>query len=210
MANRPVFAAYPSAPFFRVWNAEFNWNPGLSVSQKQKNIRAIHEAFTARFPGGKVLEISSKSMQEGGQQLSAFALTKLVPSLGIRVPVECAYQAGKVFEGGGPYTDLLHVSPREAKRDERLKNSGRLTSFCFDGVFYPSEPVDAFYDFLYAGALLENEGLARLLLQYDAFTDIEFSPAKSLNCQARAAARFVALAKMRRLGDVREFSTFCQ
>ena len=124
------------------------------------------------------------------------------------MPVECAYQAGKVFENGGPYQDLLHVSPREAKRDARLKSSGRLTGFYFDGVSYPAEPVDSFYDFLYVSALLENEELARVLLQYDAFTDIEFSPSSSINCQARAAARYVALARMHRLDDARRFETF--
>lgn len=52
-------------------------------------------------PGARVLEISSKSMQENGPALSAFALAKYVPALGRSVPVENVFQAGKVFEGGG-------------------------------------------------------------------------------------------------------------
>ena len=43
--------------------------------------------------------------------------------------VENAFQAGKVFENGGPFLDLLTVTPREAKRDTRLKESGRLLKF---------------------------------------------------------------------------------
>ena len=74
---------------------------GFAPSQKQKNIRALHGAFLAAHPDARVLEISSKSMQENGPALSAFALAKYVPALGKSVPVENVFQAGKVFEGGG-------------------------------------------------------------------------------------------------------------
>ena len=33
------------------------------------------------------------------------------------------------------------------------------------------------------------------LIDYDAFTDIEFNPQKSINCQAKSAALFVGLVK---------------
>lgn len=32
-------------------------------------------------------------------------------------------------------------------------------------------------------------------MKYDGFTDIEFNPEKSINCQARAAALFVSLSR---------------
>ena len=37
--------------------------------------------------------------------------------------------------------------------------------------------------------------MAEEILNYDAFTDIEFNPKKSLNCQAKAAAIFVGLSR---------------
>ncbi|MBQ9083243.1 MAG: hypothetical protein IJY28_07075 [Clostridia bacterium] len=208
MAQRPVYLTRPQPPYCFPWNAEFSYNGGFAPSQKQKNITAIHAAFSATFPELKVLEISSKSMQPGGTELSAFHLPKYVPSLGKSVPVENIYQAGKVFRNGGPYTDLLHVTPREAKRDERLVTSGPLTGFRFEGQDFPLKPVTIFYDYLYINALLENEQLAQVVLQYDAFTDIEFNPQKSINCQAKAAALFVALHRLNKLDEVRNFDSF--
>ncbi len=104
--------------------------------------------------------------------------------------------------------DLLTVSPREAKRDERLKNSGKLVSFTFNGETFPLIPKTIFYDYIYINALLEQEELAKVALEYDAFTDIEFNPEKSINCQAKAAATFVALSRMGLLEKVKDFSSF--
>jgi len=55
---------------------------------------------------------------------------------------------------------------------------------------------------------LENPELAEQVMEFDAFTDIEFNPNKSLNCQARAAALFVAMKKLGRLEECREFQSF--
>lgn len=208
MATRPVFMPISKPPYLQTWDAEFVYNGGFAVSQKQKNITAIHNAFHARFPDKKVLEISSKSMQEGGTELSAFHLRKYVPSLGKSIPVENVFQAGKVFKNGGPYTDLLHVSPKEAKRDERFRTSGSLIAFRFEGQDFPLRPQTAFYDFLYMNALLENEDLANTVLKYDAFTDVEFNPAKSINCQAKSAAMFVSLQRSGLVSSVNEFEKF--
>jgi uncharacterized protein DUF6977 len=38
---------------------------------------------------------------------------------------------------------------REVKRDPRLRESGRLIAFEFDGVSFPLEPKTVFYDWLY-------------------------------------------------------------
>ena len=208
MAKRPVFVPQAEAPYVRAIETEFSWNGGFAPSQKQKNIRALHGAFQAVHPDMRVLEISSKSMQENGSALSAFALSKYVPSLGKSVPLENVFQAGKVLEHGGPYPDLLTVLPREAKRDERLRTGGRLTGFVFGGKDYPTEPKTAFYDYLYISALLENPALAETALSYDAFTDIEFNPQKSLNCQAAAAARFVSLHRLGLLKEPFSFEDF--
>ena len=208
MAKRPVFVPQAEAPFTRDIETEFTWSGGLAPSQKRKNIQALHLAFQAVYPNAQVQEISGKSLQENGTALSAFALPKNVPSLGNSVPVENVFQAGKVFEHGGPYTDLLTVSPRDAKRDERLRTGVKLTVFVFDGKAYPTEPKTAFYDYLYITALLENPTLSETVLSYDAFTDIEFNPKKSLNCQAAAAARFVSLHRLGLLGEPFSFEDF--
>lgn len=208
MANRPIYMPKAAAPYRTLYTAEFTWNSGLSVSQKRKNVTALHEAFAAHFPEKKVLEISSKSMQEGGVELSAFNLHKFVPSLGKSVPVEVVYHAGKVFRNGGPYTDLLNGTSREAKKDGRLQNSGALIGFRFEGRDFPLRPQTAFYDYLYLNALLENEELANIVLQYDGFTDIEFNPEKSISCQANSAALFVSLYRLGLIEKVRDFDDF--
>lgn len=210
MASRPVFLVLNRAPFTDVFMGEFDWNGGFAVSQKQKNIAALHRACNRRFPDRKVLEISSKSMQELGVKLSAFHLEKLVPSLGRSVPVECVFQGGKVFAAGGPYTDLYTATARDAKRDPRLRSGGALRRFCFEGEDFPLTPKTAFYDWLYINALLENPGLAEQLVEFDAFTDIEFNPDKSINCQAKAAALFAALSRQGLQEQCREFRSFLE
>ena len=193
MATKPVFIARNTFPFVEMWTAEYAFNAGFAVSQQRKNIAAIHEAFRAKFPGKEVLEASSKSDLEEGRALSAFALGVEVPSLGKSVPVECAYQAGKVFEAGGPYTDLLEAKPRDAKRDARLSSSGALKAFSFEGELFPLVPMNAFYDWLYIRGLLANDRLREVVRSYDAFTDVSFNPQKSKSCQARTCAVASAL-----------------
>ena len=119
MVTRPIYA-----PFVQVYAPEFTWNGGFAVSQKQKNITALHAAHRKRFPESITLEISSKSLQEAGVKLSAFNLNKYVPELEASILVECVFQGGKIFAAGGSYTDLYNISPRDAKRDPRLKSSG--------------------------------------------------------------------------------------
>ena len=210
MANRPVYVPMTHAPFYQEWNVEFTFNAGFSTAQKQRNIAAIHSAFLKRKPDGIPLEISSKSLTPLGVNLSAFHLKKHIPSLDIRIPVENAYQGGKTFANGGPYTDLYQVSPKEAKRDERLNSSGAMTAFSFEGAAYPLEPKNGFYDWLYIRALCENEEYTEEVTKYNAFTDVEFTPGKSINNQARAAAVFVGIAKAGLLDKTRDFYDFCE
>ncbi len=109
---------------------------------------------------------------------------------------------------GGPYKDLLNVSPKDAKRDERLRTSGELLRYTFDGKDFPLTPRTIFYNYIYINALLENEALSEKLLAYDAFTDIAFNPEKSMNCQAKAAAVFVSLSRMGLLDRAQNFEDF--
>jgi type I restriction enzyme M protein len=93
------------------------------------------------------------------------------------------------------------VSPRDAKRDERLRNSGALKCFDYDGQEWETEPKSMFYDWLYCKAVSLDQSLSDNIMKYDAFTDIEFNPKKSINCQARAAAIFVSLKQKDLLGQ---------
>lgn len=208
MAMRPVFVPGKRKNEADVFMTEFQWNSGLSVSQKRKNINALHEAHRRRFPQSKVLEISSKSENPLGIALSAFNLKMAIPGLEQTVPVECIFQGSKVFSAGGPYTELYHATARDAKRDPRLKSSGMLKEFNFAGKKFPLVPKTAFYNWLYINALMENPQLGGELMQYDGFTDIEFNPDKSLNCQAEAAALYVTLARKNLLEQCRSFEDF--
>lgn len=210
MAMRPVFVPGKRKNEADVYMTELQWNSGLSVSQKRKNINALHEAHRRRFPESKVLEISSKSENPLGVALSAFNLKMAVPGLEQRVPLECVFQGGKVFSAGGPYTDLYNGTARDAKRDPRLKSSGMMKEFWFDGKSFPLVPRTAFYNWLYVNALVENPQLAEELIQYDGFTDIEFNPDKSMNCQAEAAALYVTLARKNLLERCRSFEDFLE
>jgi type I restriction enzyme M protein len=49
-----------------------------------------------------------------------------------------------------------------------------------------------------------NKDLREKILEYSAFSDIEFNPKKSINCQARSAALFVALHQANLLDQVLE------
>lgn len=208
MATRPVFYADRNAAYHSVFNAEFTWAGGFALSQKQKNITAIHRCFVNACPNRRALEISSKSTEPVGISASAFFLKKFVPSLNRSIPVENIFQGSKVFRNGGPFTDLLGGEPIDAKRDPRLINSGALVGFRFEGADYPLVPKTVFYDFIYINALLENPEVANELLKYDGFTDIAFNPEKSLNCQARSAAIFVSLSRQGLLDNVKDFSSY--
>lgn len=200
MASRPVFIPdLEGQALVTTRFLDFQWFAGLSLTQKQKSVIALHQAAHALPSIDKVLEVSTKSTEPLGAALSAFNLcfANLVP--GNSLSVECAFQGSKVFEQGGPFTDIYAMTSREAKRDERLRVSGRLTGFEFANVQWPLEPQTAFYDWLYINALKHRADLADQLSEYSAFTDIEFSPQKSINCQAYSVALFVSLQKRNHL-----------
>jgi len=171
------------------------WHPGFALSQKRKNILALHVS-AAHAGYSPVLEVSTKSGEKVGQRLSAFNLKVHSNVLGT-MPLEAAFQGSKVFERGGPFTDLYRVeNARDAKRDLRLRESGPLKGFKFEHFWFPLEPKTVFYDWLYITSLYEHrDWLRRHILKYAGFTDIEFNPERSINCQARSCALFVTLLK---------------
>lgn len=193
MASRPLYIAKKGSKLgVEEKYIEFTWSPGMAISQKQKSIDSFHQE-AENFGISPLLEISSKSKDELGVKLSSFNLMIETKKLKKRFSVESAFQGSKVFQFGGPYSDLLDKTSREAKKDSRLKESGKLIKFIFFGQDFPLIPRTFFYDWLYINALKQNESLAKEILNYAGFTDIEFNPKKSINCQAFSAALFVSL-----------------
>lgn len=202
MAIRPVFISTKSSSREIVIKKEieFEWFPGFAVSQKQKSIFSLHEQFKKGNSKYKVLEISSKSSDELGVKLSAFNLM-ICTKAGKAFSVESAFQASKVFSEGGPYKDLLMKSSKEAKKDSRLSNSGTLKGFTYFSREFPLEPKTFFYNWLYINALSLNKDLAEEVSRYNSFTDIEFNPKKSINCQAEAVALYLSLKNRNQLEE---------
>lgn len=192
MAKRPVFILTETPPFFSEVEIEFAYSPGFAVVQKQKCIDSLHEQFQKYHPDQRVLEISSKSKDGLGVSLSAFNLMIELNNKG-SYSIEVAFQSSKVFEHGGPYKDLLTKGSKDAKKDPRLKTSGKLLYFDFGNRRFELSPTTYFYNWLYVNTLHLHPELSSQIVCYDAFTDIEFNPDKSVNCQARSAALFVAL-----------------
>ena len=192
MARRPIFLANrDGGALVEEDLVDFEWHPGLSFQQKQRSVDSLHDA-AGKLGIEPVLEVSSKSRSEVGVALSAFNLSFDAGEAG-RLTVEAAFQGSKVFEEGGPYRDMYGLPGRQIKRDERLKNSGPLVGFDFEGEAWGLKPRTAFYDWLYVNALSRRPDLAEEVLVYAGFSDIEFNPKKSINCQARSVATYVAL-----------------
>ena len=207
MAKRPVFAvSEEKGSLFIEEEIEFEWFSGFAASQKQKSIKSLHES--AKNSGyDEILEVSTKSEKKLGNYLSAFNLSFPMQD-GSLVFLESAFQGSKKFENGGPYNDLYFMKPFDVKKDQRISKDNIITGFVFEGVEWDSEPKTAFYDWLYINAvnknIQQNDEAYQKILEYDAFTDIEFNPKKSINCQARSCALYVSLFKQNLLSTALE------
>lgn len=200
MAERPIFVPAPdSRELVKTIFLPLKWHSGFAPVQKEKNVKALHEAAVAAGYRN-VLEVSTKSEKNRGQKLSAFYLKVKNERLG-EIPLECAFQGSKVFQGGGPFNELYRMDVREAKKDPRLKESGPLIGFRFDGFDFPLEPKTVFYDWLYVNCIYPHREWATKLYAYGGFTDIEFNPQRSINCQARSIALFLSLMKRGQLEE---------
>jgi len=204
MATRPIFIPAPdSKTLYMEQNVEFKFYNGFSVTQKAKSIASLHDSASEEGYE-KLLEVSTKSDEMLGHRLSAFNLMIETDDYGT-ISIESAFQGSKIFENGKAYHDIYYVNSLSAKRDPRLKNSGALTGFMFEGGEWELEPKSAFYDWIYIKALYPLlEEIEDELLLYDGFTDIEFNPKKSINCQARSCAILVSLIKSNRLEEALE------
>jgi hypothetical protein len=194
MATRPIFIPNTENERRLVDEIDtpFHWNPGIARCQKMKNVTALHKSAESKYIR-PLLEISTKSESSLGRSLSAFNLWISIPAFG-RAKIEAAFQGSKVFENGGPYTDFYREEDgSKIKKDDRLKSSGELKYFFYDHSRWELFPQTAFYDWLYINALQKNNIVG--LFEYGGFTDIEFNPKKSINCQARSVALYVSLLK---------------
>lgn len=194
MAIRPIFIPISNSVGVEEPLIDFKWHPGMAASQKKKSIIELHNA-AHNLGLSNILEISSKSESKLGINLSAFNLLITTKKNNNKFTVETAFQGSKVFERGGPFKDLFGLDSRAAKKDIRLRESGNLLSFRFFSSEFPIIPRTYFYDWLYINALMQNESLAVEVVNYDGFSDIEFNPKKSINCQAHAVALYISLKK---------------
>lgn len=194
MAERPIYIPkYEAGLLVETKYIDFEWFSGLAPIQKQKSIQSLHQSAKSCGISKHPLEVSSKSIEPLGVKLSAFNLKVKTEKYNREFTVESAYQSSKIFQNGGPYKDLLYGPSLAAKKDPRLKDSGPIIGFEFFGVNWSLEPRTAFYDWLYINALKKNPDAVEALGNFDAFTDIEFNPKKSLNCQAYSVALFKSL-----------------
>ena len=207
MATRPVFFVSTRAEgWVRVEEVSFQWFPGMSLAQKRRSIEAMQAAAQALAPKGALLEISTKSADAEGRALSGFELC--LEARGRRMPVESLFQGSKLCRAGsgvtGPYQELYAEDAVAAKRDPRLAHCHLAGFRLFDEDWpldpWPPQPgqkdalpPSAFYDYLYFRALGQQPELAARACAYGGFTDLEFTPGKSDNCQAFSAALFAAL-----------------
>ena len=201
MAERPVFIPTGERNHLvEEVQVDFDWNPGFASAQKKKNVIALHKS--AKKKGlSPLLEVSTKSEDLLGIKLSAFNLKIETGEIG-EISLEAAYQGSKVFQNGGPYTNIYKRDSWSAKKDPRVRESGELTHFDYFRQKWPSMPKTAFYDWLYLSALRPHqEFLEDKLGYYKGFTDIEFNPKKSINCQAHSCALLVSLLKLNLLDE---------
>ena len=183
---------------------DIKWNSGFSIKQKQRNIALLHDEISAYYQinKGEILEISTKSKDELGRELSSFNLTMI--HNGIKYPLECVYQSSKVFKNvieEYQVLEVLEASPSLAKKRLSEEDHNNLIGFRCFGKSFPLEPSYLFYDWLYINSINNISNLKERILKYNYFTDIEFNPQKSHSCQARSLALYKWLMINNRLED---------
>ena len=207
--KRPVFMPRVNSDnLVKTDMVRFERHVGFASRQKKKSINDMHQVIRKKYGFNHVLELSSKSGNKLSFLLSPLSLKLTNENGGEPYSVENAFQSSMVFEDGGPYTDLLSAPPRQAKKDERLITSGELIGYNYFGMEWSVEPLTTFYDWLYVNALKQNPQLHEEVMQYQAFTDMEFNPKKSIHSSAYALAMFVALHKRELLDNIEDPRVF--
>jgi len=201
MAERPIFIpSIDGNKLVEIKNIEFKWHKGMAPSQKKKNIIELHSNAN-KHDVNNILEVSTKSENILGVSLSAFNM-KIISHSKKELSLESVFQGSKVFENGGPFIDLYDKNGYEIKKDERILNSGALIGFEHENVIWDLEPKTAFYDWIYLNSIKNIIRIEEDVNEFDAFTDIEFNPKKSFNCQAKSCALFVSLLRRNIFNEV--------
>jgi hypothetical protein len=202
-ATRPIFIPDPNSPsLVKEISIQFEWFLGMARTQKQKNIQSFHVA--AKKNGfTNILEISTYSEQVIGTKLSALNL--LYMTLNSSGTVEELYQKSKILSENNKNSS--------AEKNINIKGSkpiGFLFENFNDWFLDPQNPSSCFYDWLYINAIQQdqNTSLAKEIFKFDAFTDIAYNPKKSLSTQARSAALYVALKKMKKIEQTKNPDQF--
>lgn len=203
MAKRPVYIITEDVHCYQKEMIEFVWVPGQALSRQRQNIRNMQAACAERYPGKKMLEISTKSEDPAGVALSGFELI-LTEKDGRAVPVEAAFHAGKVFEYGGPFPELKDLPVRKARSDERLTRYGKVIAYEDENGRFPVCSERIYYDWLYVKALHGHPETVRAAVGYEIFTDIAFNPKTMERCQAEAAAIYMSLLRRGQLEEALE------
>lgn len=168
---------------------DIKWNGGFSLSQKSKNIDELHYLISSEFnvPKDSILEVSTKSSIEVGKILSSFNLKLEVN--GVNYPLENVYQSSKVFRstlGVIQYNEVLKTTPSKAKEVLKQQDHKTLIGYKFMDKDFPLNPPFMFYDWIYIRAVSQVLNIGDIVLRYHYYTDIEFNPTRSVNCQARS------------------------
>ena len=71
MAKRPAWTIENNRVICKEF--EFEWNGGFSITQKQKNIKNLHNSII-KETNESVLEVSSKGLTQLGKDIGAFSL----------------------------------------------------------------------------------------------------------------------------------------
>lgn len=180
---------------------DFQWFSGFSKNQKQKSIESMHNAFLKEYPDSKILEVSTASLNIIGIEASAFNLTMTLKD-NKSYSVESLFQASKVFESSGVNSRVLQLNAKDAKKHTKfLHSKEKIIGFDFFGIKFPLVPQTYFYNWLYVNAMYQNEELYAHILKYDSFTDVNFNPNFSVNCQAEACSIFYFLYQKGLLDD---------
>ncbi|GLB46186.1 hypothetical protein WR164_01650 [Philodulcilactobacillus myokoensis] len=191
MARRFVYYIDKSNHYKKV-SIDFKWEPGFALSQKQKSVDNLQNAFKNKFPNLKVIETSSASKSFLGKHASAFNLD--METTHGKYKVEQLFQAGKVYEEAGSQEKLLELKPWEAKKQiHRINDDDQLNSFILFNKVFPLTPKTLFYNWIYINALNQNRKIAKSILEYDAFTDIYDNPKRTINTQSEACSIYVSL-----------------
>ena len=209
-STRCFFVPSEKSPFFEEDVATFEFSPRTIPGSHERNSLSLVAQIQDIHPGARVLEVSTASNQLLGIELSALNL-KLQSAWGL-YSVERTYQASKVFEGGGPFLEIL-CDEGNAKSYPGMKSSGRIKGFQGpDGHFYNADGKSTFYDRLYIRALIQNPDLLASLITYEIFTDVRFAKTKlgfhasqPMNTQARSCAIAAGLFKADGLRGVERF-----